>query len=186
MKNYTITLLLIVLTSLSGFTQQVTEETITIKKSDLTGEQLQKIQHETLMEKMETYGEWVGVGNEVGVAVREALLGVVDVADKFGGTDVGKFTLVMVAWKVMGKDLIRIIIGLLFIFLYLLFLNRFYRDKFKITKIMTKGSKWKFWEEKEYTTIEPDSEGDTFELMRFIYLISIPAAFGLTYALMFG
>ena len=77
-------------------------EKITVKTSDLTVDQLAKIKAqaevESLQKKLETYGKWVGVGGEIGNAVKESLNAVVDVSDKFGKTDVGKFTMLMVAW----------------------------------------------------------------------------------------
>lgn len=117
--------LLFILISLTMmlYCQQVSAQTresekITINTSDLTPEQLDKIksdeQVKKLQNKLDTYGKWVGVGGEIGTAVKEGLTAVVDVSDKFTKTDVGKFTLIMIAWKVMGEDVVGLVVGILF------------------------------------------------------------------------
>lgn len=55
--------------------------------------------------------KWIGIGREVGIATREGLTSVVDVSEKFGGTNVGRFVMVMVAWRIIGKDLTLIVFG---------------------------------------------------------------------------
>jgi len=166
----------------------VADETITVKKSDLTTDQLVKINTEAatklLQTKLERYGNWVGVGGEIGTAIKEGLNAVVDVADKFGNTRVGTFTMILVAWKVVGKDLVRIIIGFLFMIIVTVFIFRNYRNMNK-RRICTKGRGWKFWLPKEYTIVEPRFyEG--IELVKFIHIIALVGSFGITYAIMFG
>ena len=111
-------LVIILITIGSTIAQEVMPEMIYVNKNDLTVEQQLKITAEQeaklLEQRISTYGNWAGVGKEVGIAVSEGLNAVVDVADKFGGTNVGRFTMVLVAWKVVGRDLVRIAIGLLF------------------------------------------------------------------------
>src|SRR5205807_1312407 len=82
--------------------QSGNEDTVTIPKSQLTPEQLQKVQQEQLDEKIKTYGKWVGIGKEVGVAVNSSLESITNQADHFAKTGVGKFTMVLVTWKVIG------------------------------------------------------------------------------------
>lgn len=55
--------------------------------------------------------EWAGVGREVGIATKEALGAVVDSAEKFGSTKVGTFVMIMVAWKLMAKEVLAVVIG---------------------------------------------------------------------------
>ena len=56
--------------------------------------------------------QWIGVGREIGVATREGLNAVVDTAEKFGSTKVGTFVMVMIAWKIMAKDVLGIVLGI--------------------------------------------------------------------------
>ena len=84
---------------------------ITVKKSDLPPDLLKKIEVES---KIQTYGAWVGIGKEVGTAVNEGLSALTKNADDFAKTGVGKFTMVMIAWKVMGWHLVHVLGGTVF------------------------------------------------------------------------
>lgn len=161
------------------------EEKVTISKSQLTSDQLKKLEEDEMIKKLENYGKWVGIGGEIGTAVRESLMGVVDVADKFGNTNVGKFTLVMVAWKIIGEDLIRIILGIIFLILFNIVFFKNYNNKFNIQKIRTSGTWIKFWEPYEYKLSYPERyEG--FEFVRFLYMAMYIGSFGIIYAIMFA
>lgn len=82
--------------------------TIVIRKSDLPPELLQQLESKRQLaevsQKIEAYGKWVGIGKELGVAVNESLSALTIQADKLSKTDVGKFTMFMVAYKVLGND----------------------------------------------------------------------------------
>jgi hypothetical protein len=164
-------------------------EKITVNTSDLTIDQLAKIKAEqeieTLQKKLDTYGNWVGVGGEIGTAVKEGLTAVVDVADKFGKTDVGKFTLVMVAWKVMGKDIVRIFLGLIFITTLTIFMFRIYRKTFTAYRIETSSNGLRFWLPKTYSVITPE-RWEGYEAVKILFIVMYAGGIGLTYAIMFG
>lgn len=166
----------------------VADETITVKKSDLTTDQLVKINTEAVTKELEAklkrYGDWVGVGGEIGIAFREGLNAIVDVADKFGATRVGTFTMALIAWKVAGKDLVRVAIGLIFMFVITVLIFRNYRTMC-VRKICLKGRGWKFWEGKEYTILEP-REFEAFEFVKFLHIVALAGSFGIAYAIMFA
>jgi len=167
---------------------QTPNEKITVNASDLTVDQLAKIkadaQVQELTKKLETYGNWVGVGGEIGTAVKEGLTAVVDVADKFGKTDVGKFTLVMVAWKVMGRDIVKIVLGLLFFFTFVITLILIYRRVVLPRKFMIENPGfWRYPKKYQIVETELDSEGVAWVTVVFVlaFLLSI----WITYAVMF-
>lgn len=56
--------------------------------------------------------QYVGLGREVGVAVHEGLSAVAGDINTFAGTPVGKFTLFMIAFKIVGDRAIHLIIGI--------------------------------------------------------------------------
>jgi hypothetical protein len=175
------------------FAQATTTEpakTIVVNESDLTTDQLVKIKTEAAQKalegKLETYGKWVGVGGEIGQAIKDGLNAVVDVADKFGNTRVGNFTMVLVAWKIIGKDLVRILVGLLFIFVVSLLIFRNYRNSFTEHRICIEDNGWKFWLPKKYQVVKPNSEYDGYEFVKILHIILLAGAFGLTYAIMFA
>lgn len=89
---------------------QESEEMITVNKSDLPSNLVQKIETEKKIEKV---GKYAGIGREIGVGVRECLGALTDEAEKFSNTKVGKFTLAMVAFKILGTDAIQLFIGII-------------------------------------------------------------------------
>lgn len=91
------------------------DEKIVVNSSDLTADQLAAIkarkQSEALINQVETYGKFAGIGKEVGVAIKEGLTAVKDVAVEFSDTNVGMFTMVLIAWKVAGDDIMSFVVG---------------------------------------------------------------------------
>jgi hypothetical protein len=169
-----------------------TPEKVGDPTSYMTAEQLAKYQGDIriaeLEKKLEVYGNWVGVGGEVGNAVREGLTAVVDVADQFGSTDVGKFTMVLVAWKVIGKDVVRIALGLIFFTLVTLLFLKVYRGYFKPRKIPVKRVAFfkRFVESVEYKIIEPDKDWEGRNAIPIVMLVLYAGMVGITYAIMFA
>lgn len=111
----------IILVSVSYIHAQ--DSTITIKISDLeklapgTSEALKKVSEleateAALTKRMERYGDYVGVGKEIGIAVNGALEAVNDQAVKFSDTKLGKITIFLVVWKVLYKDALGLLIGI--------------------------------------------------------------------------
>lgn len=166
------------------------DDKITVKTSDLTVDQLAKIKAqqeiETLQKKLTTYGNWVGVGGEIGAAVKESLNGVVDVADKFGKTDVGRFTMIMVAWKVIGKDIVRMVLGFLLITVMSIFIIKSYKRTCTTHRVCTKSNGIQFWKPKEYTMVETQYSPEGLGFMTFLYIALFFASCGITYAIMFA
>lgn len=61
--------------------------------------------------KDEPVSKWIGFGREIGEATKEGLSAVVDQAERFGTTRVGNFVMLMVAWRILGHDLLRVVLG---------------------------------------------------------------------------
>jgi hypothetical protein len=167
---------------------QTQDEKITVKQSDLTADQLAKIKLEQtnaeLQKKLDTYGKWVGVGGEIGTAVKDGLTAVVDVADKFGATNVGKFTMTMVAWKVIGKDLVKIVIGLFFFFIFTGTLIFTFRRLTKERRVLIENPGF-FKYPKKYEVIESKYDSDNTLVISIIFVIAFFLGIWITYAVMF-
>lgn len=170
-------------------------EKVTVSINDLTPDQLAKIEAqrklemankeiETLQKKIETYGEWVGIGGEIGTAVKEGLSAVVDVADKFGKTDVGRFTMVMIAWKVVGQDVVRIILGILFFTVLTIIIVKVYRRVIISRSVLIENPGFmKYPKKYEVVKSELDSEGTVW--MTIILLVVYLLGIWITYSIMF-
>jgi hypothetical protein len=181
MKNLSLSLILFLI-SFVAFPQS-TNEKVTIDKSQLTQQQLMELELQSQTKKLEEYAQWAGVGNEVGIAIREGLMAVVDVSEKFGETKVGQFTMFMIAWKLVGESVITIIIGVVIFTLFTIFMFRSYRHKFMIQRVRKKGHWLKFWGEHEFEIIEPERyEG--FEVVRIVYIVIFFIGMFLSYAIM--
>jgi hypothetical protein len=85
------------------------DELVTVPKKYVSS---QGLANAVTQDKLTQATSWAGVGKEVGEATREALNSVVDVSDKFGKTDVGRFVMIMVAWRIIGKDAVKIVFGI--------------------------------------------------------------------------
>lgn len=113
MKTHRTVLAILVLLSLAtaSYAQQNSpasaEETVTIKKGDLTPEQLTKLEQGKIIAQLGEYKEYAEMGRGIGLAVGESLRSVKDVVVDFSQTDVGRFTLFLVAWKVMARDVLE-------------------------------------------------------------------------------
>ena len=178
----------ILLLGLSAFSQTQQKQTVVVNTEDLTVDQLAKIKADqeldAMMKKMETYGSWVGVGKEIGITIREGLTAVVDVAEKFGKTEVGKFTMVLIAWKVAGKDVVRIFLGLIFMVLISVLLFKSFKS-YTTRRFCIKSPGWKFWGKKEYEIVTP-TEFEGIQAVKILHLLLYAGAFGITYAIMFA
>lgn len=136
MKNI-ITILTLVLV-ISGVVfaqgnQNQKQEQITVNVSDLDPALVEKIKNEQSIKevkrKINTYGQWVGMGKELGGAVDGALSSITKHADNMANTNVGKFTMFMIAYKVLGNDVMGITFGFIFWFIgTLLFIWIFYKN----------------------------------------------------------
>lgn len=103
------TIIVMLLASLSLFADDAKknddgDSPVTVAKKYVSAEGLQH--------QVDSTSKWVGIGREVGAATREGLESVVDVSNKFGETKVGTFVMVMVAWHVIGTQVLRVVLGI--------------------------------------------------------------------------
>lgn len=92
-----------------SFAATTDDDLVTVQKKFVSADGLSKAKDAA---SASTVSNWAGVGKEIGEATRDALNSVVDVSDKFSKTDVGKFVLVMVAYKVIGQKIIAVVLGI--------------------------------------------------------------------------
>ena len=108
---------------------------------------------------VEKASQWVGLGKEVGDAISGGLNATVDVAEKFGKTDVGYFTMGMVAWRVLGKDFIRMFISIPIFFSGMAFLIWSYRKTcctYRYVSKVDNAAKTKEWAISETMFKDPE------------------------------
>jgi hypothetical protein len=142
---------------------------VTVRKSDLSPELLSKLeekaQTQAFGDKVKQYGEWVGIGKEVGIAINEGLEAVTDNASKFSETTPGKVTIGLIIWKVAGRDLMGFLIGipLLMWITYLFYWcwKVLYRGSFVVSGRDANGKKQYTFVEPAITKMLAEREGET-------------------------
>lgn len=163
------------------------EETVVVKKSSLTTEQIKMLEQEQSLtetkETVEKYSEIVGIGKEIGIAINDGLTAVVGASEKFGKTDVGKFTMLIIGWKFLYKDIISIIIGMLLLILVNIIIFKSYRNlcTHKVKKI---GAWYQFWVTKEYEIVE-GAEWEGVEFVKLLLIGFVALSFVIAYSFMF-
>jgi hypothetical protein len=100
MRNFLFAALLIIPTISNGQTRDTTM--VSIPRSALTPQQLKQVD-------VQEAGAWVGLGKEVGEAINSSLSAVTDNTAKFADTKVGKFTMFIIAWKVLAQDFMGVL-----------------------------------------------------------------------------
>ena len=113
MKKVFILLIFSFLTCFVTFAQNSNDGTVT-----LTVEQYNALPTNVKksIEKENTYrtiGKWAGLGKEIGEGVNSALMAIEGSATRISETTLGKTAMYVVVWKFVGKDIIRITIGIL-------------------------------------------------------------------------
>lgn len=149
-----------------GTPQPAPPKTFVVSADQLTPGQIAALEAEQQIKTIEVVGKYAGVGKEIGEGVSGALGALNDEAQKFGDTKVGHFTMAMIAWKIMGddivavsRDLIGYVVGVPFLFLSSLALLWSYRRRcIPHTICIEKGPG--FFGQRKYEQIEPSQRPD--------------------------
>lgn len=134
---------------------------IVVNVNDLTQDQLAKVQARNKVEQVtgqiETYSKYAGMGKEVGIAVSEGLGAVKDVTLEFADSNVGKLTMALIVWKVIGDDLKGMVLGIpIWLLVTFLFIWSYRRSLIRRKKLIKKdGGWWIFGGVKQYEMVSP-------------------------------
>lgn len=102
----TLVVLLMLATGLGAQTPNPGEQMVTVPKTWVHPERQSQLQH------ADQTNPYLGIGKEIGDAVKSSLESVVEVSNKFADTPVGKFTLFILAWKLIGREMLGVVLGL--------------------------------------------------------------------------
>ncbi len=147
--------------------QQQQDDRIVVKKSDLPPEVVKQIETK---QKMESYGSWVGLGKEVGQAFNEGLTALTEQADKFAKTGVGRFTMLMIAWKVMGKAALQVGFGIIFFIVGFIFFVWSWYLNGRTRKIKTEKNEKGQW---KYQVVKPSDAAQLGYAVWFMAFIGV-------------
>lgn len=167
---FSIVMLLMVVTVM--FAQ---EKTYTVKESQLTVDQKAKLEAQNAQSAVSTY---VGVGKEVGVAIKEGLSALNTEVNKFSESPAGKFTMFIIAYKVIGADFIQFLIGIPLFFAGLLYFMYSFRKNCVTRKELIEISGSFFNRTKKYAVVNERVAADIawghfVALFIYLFLVSM-------------
>ena len=105
---------------------------------------------QNLTNQVKSYSAIAGYGKEIGIAVKEGLTAVKDVTIDLSKSEIGKTTIWLIVWKVAGKDMVRIIIGILLMAISIILVSRSYFRTFR-RRVCIKDNGW--FKGKEYQVV---------------------------------
>ena len=181
MKHF-LTLMAFLVIGMVSLAQETTGVTLTKEQMDKLGPEA-KSQIEALQVEQkvtgtaETAGKWIGLGKEVGIAFNETAKSLALTASEFAKTDLGKFTMFLIAYKIIGTDIIQLVVGILWLIIVLVVSFILYRNNSERTVLVSK--KWvgegKGWQ-KEYKLLDEDTDYKNFAIGIFCVGIIITIA----------
>ncbi|KKW32116.1 MAG: hypothetical protein UY76_C0040G0006 [Candidatus Uhrbacteria bacterium GW2011_GWA2_52_8d] len=154
----------------TAFAQQPTPpKTYVVAADQLTPGQIAQLEAGETLTTVETVGKYAGVGKEIGEGVSGALGALNEEASKFGDTRVGHFTMAMIAWKIMGDDIVAVshdmigyVVGIPFFFLASLAILWSYRRKcIPHTVLAEKGAG--IFGTRKYETVDPNASTEGWD-----------------------
>lgn len=145
------------------------EKTVSIPESQLTEQQKQALKIQQIDTTVEKAHGWVGLGKELGQAFDSALGSLTARSNEFAQTKVGKFTMFIVAWKVMGEQAgqvltaaVHVLLGLIEMAIFVPFFIWSYRRSCMTRRVVT-SQEGPFWNRKKtWQVVEYDIDGRDF------------------------
>lgn len=144
---------------LSAIILRAQDSTITVKVSDLPPEVYNQIHAK---QQLATVSGWVGVGKEIGQAFDGALGAVQSHATSLADSKLGTYIMILVAWKVLGNDLIQFLVGVPLLIAVMIIHVWSYRKTCMTRRVKIKGGKEPEWKLVEPTGTLNDQQGAQF------------------------
>ncbi len=189
LKRFAVALLTLVVLTLPVVAQQP-EEQVSVPKSLLSKDQLDALAAKNLEEKMTKYGKWVGIGHEVGTAVNESLSAVTTQANNFAQTPVGKWTMFIVIWKVIGHDAMGFVLGILTIVvglpIWIWSYRKYLPHRIVTERVYDNSNKWFRRVASEKYQVVMTESNDAANWYRAFHFIFLAVLFGLSMWVMFS
>lgn len=159
-KIWKIVVIVLLLTALAS----AQTKTVSVPEEELTEQQKARFLKDGIKSpSVENAHAWVGLGKEIGEAFNSSLGAFTDQADRFSRTNVGKFAMVVVAWKVIGNEATHFLAGLLELLVFVPFFCWSYR-KTCMTRRIVLSKEGPFWNRKKtWETIPYEVQEGVFQ-----------------------
>jgi len=149
-----VTLIIIgMLFSMLSFSQKTINIDTTGMSPSLKAEIEKQMKVNEITNKIETYGKWAGMGREIGIATKEGLTAVKDVAIDLSNSNLGKTVMFLIVWKVAGIDFVRIGIGILLTIIGTFLVSKSYFRMFT-NRRLTSSTGFFLWRTKNYEYVD--------------------------------
>jgi hypothetical protein len=151
MKRTLNVLALCLLLALPLFAQNNNQDdivTVTVPRSSLSPQQQATLQQEHAK-------TWIGIGKEFGDAVNTGLAAVTTQSNNFAQTPVGKVTVFLIAWKILGDQVIHFVGGIAEVVLFVPIWIWSYRRMCMSRRIKTGKDTWQVVEYKATGEVTP-------------------------------
>lgn len=124
--------------------------------------------------------EWVDFGKNVGAAMDAGLTSLTEHAEKFSKTDAGRFTMLVIAWKVAGRDAMElterfthVVVGIGILCVWIPLAVWFFRKNFMAHRVLIEKS-GPFWNRtKKYGMVNDDMSDNRATSAWFFGIIAI-------------
>jgi hypothetical protein len=136
------------------------QEKVLVPKSELTAEQLAKVTANETKETVKKYGEWVGLGKEVGEAFDGALGAIQKHAQDLADSRLGVFIMFLIAYKIIGTDMVQFAVGVPLLIAGLSAILWSYRKTCIVRRIKVKGGPTPEWKLVNDTKSTDDRQGE--------------------------
>lgn len=173
--NFKKVLLSLVLLSTFAFAQ---DKMVSVPESQLTEQQKTALKLQQVDTTIEKAHGWVGIGKEMGQAFDSALASLTERSNQFANTKVGKFTMFLVAWKVMGDQaagllnaIVHIVGGIVELAVFLPLFLWSYRRTCLDRKICTSSEGFFLWPKKTYEVVKFDTNDDEDMTQRWVHWV---------------
>lgn len=152
------------------------EKMVSVPESQLTEQQKTALKLQQVDTTIEKAHGWVGIGKEMGQAFDSALASLTDRSNQFANTKVGKFTMFLVAWKVMGDQagavlntVVHITGGMIELVVFLPLFLWSYRRTCLDRKVCTARTGFLLWGTRTYTITKFNVDDDAEMGQRWIH-----------------
>lgn len=121
------------------------------------------------------------IGEQTGIAVKRSLEAVVDVSNKFGDTPVGKITIALVVWRIVGSDIALLLLGIIIFSIGLFLFKRIYFERKIPTSYTNEPRLWGLYTTrvpKDYHFVESSEDSKVFAgilllVSMIVFIVSI-------------
>jgi hypothetical protein len=151
------TIMMMFFISFVGYSQSnnkvISLDTAGLPSSSVKSAITQKLQNDAVDQKIAQYGKWAGMGKEIGIATKEGLTAIKDVAVDLSNSNLGKTVMFLIVWKVAGIDFVRIALTLLLAIIGTYLVSKSYFRSFSSRRLVSKSGFF-LWPTKTYQPVD--------------------------------